>query len=431
MSALEHPGLVFRSLDPFDGDEALLKGWYEGTRRGFHQSRGNDDGIEVWRDHTRSDSVTLLGAWTENSEFSSATIPVATFSSWTSPVNVGGGVTLPTLLISDVTVSPTHRRQGLLRKLMTVSLADAVAAGVPLAALTVSEGSIYGRFGFGTATHLRQVEVDVTAKFRYRPEIPEDDGSVTLVEPADAWKTVAEIYGTFQERTRGSVTRPQFYEPWLSSAYDFGGDSKGESKQRAVLHLDASGTPDGYAIYKTADERNDAGLRMARVVDLVALTPAAYRRLWRFLADIDLVERVSWHRAPVHDPLYWALAEPFAVKSAELDDMLWMRVLDVPAALQARPWYATGEVVLGVDDTLGHAAGAWRVAVRDGVAEVTPTDAAPTVELAADTLGALYLGGVDVRTLAAAGRITGSPEAIETWAAMADGGPLPYCITGF
>lgn len=431
MSTLEHPGLVFRSIDPFDGDEALLKGWYEATRRGFHQSRGTDDGLAVWRDHTRSDSVTLRGAWAEGSEFSSATIPVATFSSWTSPVNVGGGASLPTLLISDVTVSPTHRRQGLLRKLMTVALADAVAGGVPLAALTVSEGSIYGRFGFGTATHLRQIEVDVTAKFRYRPEVPADDGSMTLIEPADAWKTVATIYGAFQERTRGSVTRPQFYEPMLSSGYDFGSDSKGESKQRAALHLDASGTPDGYVIYKTADERNDTGLRTARVVDLVALTPAAYLRLWRFLADIDLVERVVWHRAPLQDPLYWALAEPFVVKSAELDDMLWVRVLDVPAALQARPWYAAGEVVLGVDDPLGHAAGAWRIVVEDGAATVTPTDATPTVQLAADTLGALYLGGIDARTLAAAGRITGSPDAIETWAEMVDGGPLPYCITGF
>lgn len=431
MSALEHPGLVFRSLDPVDGDEALLKGWYEGTRRGFHQTRGSDDGLAVWRDHVRSDSVTLLGAWTEESEFASTTIPVATFSSWASPVNVGGGASLPTLLISDVTVSPTHRRQGLLRKLMTVSLADAVAAGLPLAALTVSEGSIYGRFGFGTATQLRQIEVDVTSKFRYRADVPADDGSVTLIEPSDAWKTVSSIYSTFQGRTRGSVTRPQFYEPWLSSGYDFEGDSKGESKQRAALHLDASGTPDGYVIYRTADERNDAGLRSARVVDLVALTASAYLRLWRFLADIDLVERVIWRKAPLQDPLYWALAEPFAVKSEELDDMLWVRVLDVPVALQARPWYAAGEVVLGIDDPLGHAAGSWRVAVEGGTAEVTPTDAAPTVELAADTLGALYLGGVDVRTLAAAGRITGSPDAIETWAGMADGGPLPYCITGF
>ncbi|TQL67199.1 putative acetyltransferase [Nocardioides albertanoniae] len=431
MSRLEHPGLVFRSLDPSEGDEALLKGWYEATRRGFHQTRGNDDGFAAWRAHTQNDSLTLLGAWSEATEFASATMPVATFSSWTAPVNVGGGTSLPTRLISDVTVAPTHRRQGLLRKLMTVALADAVAEGLPLAALTVSEGSIYGRFGFGMATHVRQVEVEVTSKFRFRDDAITDDGSVTLLEPADAWKTIASVYATFQETTRGSVTRPHYYETWLSSAYDFGGDSKDESKQRVALHLDASGTPDGYVVFKTADERNDAGLRMATVVDLVALTPAAYLRLWRFLADIDLVERVSWRKAPLRDPLSWALAEPFVVKSEELDDFLWMRVLDPVAALQARPWHADGEIVLGVDDQLGHASGAWQVVVRDGRAEVTATDARPSVTLSADTLGALYLGGVDVRTLAAAGRVTGSTEAIETWAAMADGGPLPYCITGF
>ena len=142
MHRFDHPGLVFRSLDPSDGDETLLKGWYEATRRGFHQTRGNDDGFATWREHTQNDSLTLLGAWSEASEFASATIPVSTFSSWTAPVNVGGGTSLPTHLISDVTVAPTHRRQVLLRKLMTVSLADAVAGGIPLAALTVSEGSI-------------------------------------------------------------------------------------------------------------------------------------------------------------------------------------------------------------------------------------------------------------------------------------------------
>ena len=106
-------------------------------------------------------------------------------------------------------------------------------------------------------------------------------------------------------------------------------------------------------------------------------------------------------------------------------------MLDVPAALAARPWGRDGEVVLEVADPLGHAAGRFRVVTRDGVAEVTATDAEAEVRLDADTLGALYLGGVSAETLRRAGRLSGAETGLATWAAMVDTGPAPYCITGF
>jgi predicted acetyltransferase len=105
-------------------------------------------------------------------------------------------------------------------------------------------------------------------------------------------------------------------------------------------------------------------------------------------------------------------------------------VLDVPTSLGARPWGADGSVVLEVEDPLGHAAGRWLVRTEGGRAVVTRTDE-PGVRLAADTLGSLYLGGVPVATLRAAGRMAGDAAALDTLAAMADGGPTPYCITGF
>ena len=165
--------------------------------------------------------------------------------------------------------------------------------------------------------------------------------------------------------------------------------------------------------------------------DLVALTPAAYLRLWRFLADLDLSDTVEWNHAPIDDPISWALVEPYLAKVTRQTDALWVRVLDVPAALAARPWGRDGEVVLEVADPLGHAAGRFRVVTRDGVAEVTTTDAEAEVRLDADTLGALYLGGVSAETLRRAGRLSGTEAGLATWAAMVDTGPAPYCITGF
>lgn len=425
----DHPGLVFRTLDPDDAPAELLDGYLQAFSRGFHEGRVPPESRERWLEHVRADRVTMRGAWLEAPALGSGTMPVATFSSWDATLNAGRAM-VPARLISDVTVSPAHRRQGLLRRLMGVDLADAAAAGVPVAALMASEGSIYGRFGFGLATFTRQVEVDVSARFALRDDVPPDDGTLLLLEPTEAWKSVAEVFAAFHAQTRGSVSRPQFYEPWLSAAWDFDKHAA-DPRLRTAVHLDATGTPDGYAVYKADEDRDAAGHGWVRVVDLGAVSPTAYLRLWRFLADIDLVDRVSWRRAPVEDPLPWAVVDPFGIRTTRIADMLWVRILDVVAALEARPWGTDGTVVLEVDDPLGHASGRWRVAVEDAAAEVMRTDAAAEVTLGVDTLGALYLGGVGVRTLAAAGRIGGTPDAIARSAAICDTGPAPYCITGF
>ena len=424
-----HPGLTFRILDPDDAPLDLLDGYLQAFSRGFHDGRVPVESREHWLDHVRADRVTLRGAWPEEPVLGGGVLPVATFSSWDATLNAGRR-TLPARLISDVTVSPTHRRQGLLRTLMTVDLADAAAEGAPLAALTASEGSIYGRFGFGLATFTRHLEVDVTARFRLREDVPADDGSVVLLEPAEAWTSVAAVFAGFHERNRGSVARPQFYEPWLTAVWNFDRHAA-DPRLRTAVHLDAAGIPDGYVVYEPEGKRDAAGLSWLRVVDFATTTARAYRRLWRFLADVDMVDRVSWHKAPLDDPLPWALAEPFAVRTTRVDPLLWVRVLDLPTALAARPWGADGVCVIEVDDPLGHTTGRWRIAVEAGTAEVTPTGAEPDVRLGADTLGALYLGGVPTTALTAAGRLIGSAGSLANWAAICDVGPTPYCITGF
>jgi predicted acetyltransferase len=423
-----HPGLSFATYRPGDPGPVTperLDGWIEAQSRGFHQGRASDELRRRYRDHLDADGVVVRGVWQDRPALGAGTIPVATFSSLDKTLNVGAGRLLPLRMITDVTVSPTHRRQGLLRLLMTDDLRDAADLGVPVAALTVSEGSIYGRFGFGLATHERHLEVDTTARFALRGL--DDDGSIVLLEPAEAWPTVEAVFAGFHRRTRGSVERPQFYEPILSGTFDF--DEGPDRKLRTAVHLDAAGQPDGYVAYKPGERKDD--VRPVSVTDLVALTPEAYLRLWRFLADIDLTNRVTWHRAPPVDPLEWALVDPFVARVVRVTDMLWIRVLDVVAALEARPWGADGEVVLEVADPLGHASGRFRVTASGGRAGVTRTDDEPGVLLEADTLGSLYLGGVDVETLRRAGRLTGTARALADWSAMADTGPAPYCLTGF
>ena len=423
MSQPSHPGLTFLTFGVHDEPERLA-GWYEAVSRGFHQGRTSEELRQHLGRQLAEDDVVLRGVWQDPPLLGAGSIPVATYASYDKTLHTGRGLH-PVLMVSEVTVSPTHRRRGLLRALMSEDLREAAERGLPLAVLTASEGSIYGRFGFGPAVFQHTLEVDTGPRFEVR-EL-DDDGALELLEPAEAWPTVSALFAEFHGRTRGSVARPRFYEALLTGAFDF--ESGQEKLLRTAVHLDAAGRPDGYVAYRPGARQD--GHRRIKVVDLVALNPTAHLRLWRLLADVDLSDSVEWDHAAVDDPLAWALVDPYRVRVTRHGDALWVRLLDVPAALEARPWGSDGSVVLGVDDPLGHAAGRFRVTTRGGAAEVSRTEEAEDVTLGADALGALYLGGVGVRTLHAAGRLCGTHEAVGTWAAMADTGPAPHCLTGF
>lgn len=436
------PDLVAETLGPDDltDDQGVplprVRGFGEAVARAFLEGRGGDERHRRWAEHLVADRAVLRGVWEAAPALgpgtATSTIPVATFTSFDKTLDVGGGRTLGLHMITDVTVSPAARRRGLTRRLMTQDLADAASRGLPLAALTVSEGSIYGRFGFGCATTLQQVDVDTGPRFALRADVAaalgDDPGRFAVVEPADAWPAVRQVFAAHHACTRGSVERPQFYEPMLSGSFHPGEDGP-DHKLRAVVHVDATGEPDGYALYRPLGKVD--GVHALEVVDLLAPDPGVRLRLWRFLSEMDLVRLLRFARLPVDDALPWALVEPHAVRTTGTSDMLWVRVLDVVAALEARPWYADGDVVLEVEDPLGHASGRWRLAVEDGVARVTRTEDPAGVRMTADTLGSLYLGGVAVATLQAAGRLPGTTDAVRRLAALADGGPAPYCSTGF
>ncbi len=300
--------------------------------------------------------------------------------------------------------------------------------GRPLAALTASEGTIYGRYGFGTATRIHHVEVDVSAGFALRPDAQVADGDLVLVAPTESGDVAEQVWARFQETTRGSIDRPLFYRSFTHDNLSFDTRSPDPKAHRCFL-VGADGTPEGYVTYRHDGEKD--GRSVVEIRDLVATSAPAHLRLWRYLADLDLIERVTWNRSPVVDPLLWALADPRRMRVVRENDFLWLRVLDVVTALEARPWGEDGVVVLDVADAQGHAAGRWRVEVADGAATVGRTDDEADLALTADTLGALYLGGVDTPTLAEVGRLRGASDAVSRWTAMADVAPLPHCPTGF
>lgn len=406
-----------------DSDEATARrrGWIGAVLRGFRDPRPDDEMISRWVAHYRTDRVTCRGAWLPEGEFGAGPMPVATYASLDKTLNAGHEL-LPLRMITDVTTSATHRRRGLLRRLIEDDLADAVALGVPVAALTASEATIYGRWGFGPATFGQTVELDASPGFALRCFV--DPGRVEILEPADAWPHVKAVFDTFHARQHGSVDWPAQYEDIHTGAYDFN-DRGTNGKVRAAVHLDADGTVDGFVVFTPGEEKS------TKVEEMVALTPAAQLSLWTFLADTDHVRKVTFNIAHPDDPLLWALADLNRLTVTARSEFLWIRVLDVERAMSARPWSADGAVVLAVDDPQGHASGHFAVDTSGGRARVSRTDRAADVTLTAETLGSLYLGGVTVTALHRAGRLDGTDDVVRRFAAMADLGEPPYCLTGF
>ncbi|MFB2554830.1 GNAT family N-acetyltransferase [Herbiconiux liangxiaofengii] len=389
------------ALDAAGAADPATAAWIDAENRGFHDPRMSAKVLARSAERLAADGRRLTGAYAPTAPAGAlgADTPVATFAWFPGTLNVGGPELLPVHLVSNVTVRPTHRRRGLLRGMMTADLKQAVDDGYAVAALTASEAGIYRRFGFGEATWVRHVVVTTDARFRM---IEEPSGRCELIEAAELRTLGPEVFARFHAAHPGSIDRHAKYWDRVSGA----DDDKGEPDPAvyAAAHYDDSGTVDGYVSYKFKGWETEP--HALEIIDLVAADDAAYLGLWDFLASVDLVTRVEWEFAPVDDPLPWAITDSRLVRTGFVEDWVWLRVLDVKSAFEARGYLADGRVVLQVTDALGYAAGTFELRVTSGRAEVRRDDSAEAdAVLDAAALGALYLGGADPRVLAAAGRL--------------------------
>lgn len=406
-----------------DSDPTRVRAWLEAVHLGFHGNRISDSQFEHWLADARSDKPVLrqvadpddTDGW-----------PVATFTDFDKTINAGREV-IPASLITDVTVRPDQRRRGLLRRMMTDSLTATHARGVPVATLTVTEATIYGRFGFGVATTANRIEVDTTERFAILPAALQDHGRVRMVSPTAGIEAINNVFDTFHTTQRGSIARPTFYQDWLSGTYDWDGDGP-DKKLRHAIHLAADGTIDGYVCFSYD---RDPRPHVINVQDMVALTPQAHLGLWDFLGGIDLVGTVKFGNARLDDPLPWAMSDRRGYKVVGSGDRIWSRILDPVRCLSARPWEADGATTLRIVDPMGFADGTYRIESSGGEAQISATEAMPEITLDVSALGGLWLGGATVAQLQGAGRLSGDPAAVEAFAELTDLATPPYSDTFF
>ena len=319
---------------------------------------------------------------------------VGTFRTWATELTVPGGTQLPGAAVTNVTVLPTHRRRGVLRGMVAAEHAACRERGEAVALLYASEYPIYGRFGYGVAC----LDSTWTLNTRATTFHADPAGTVELAKLGeDTRDLIKGVYDAWRVRQPGEIRRREF-----SWDFDLGlRETVWDPRWKGflALHRDPSGTVDGYARYRADDKwENRQPQNILNVDELHALSDDAYVALWRFLAEVDWVATVKAERRSPFERLRWVLTNARAAVLSDVGEGLWVRLFDLPKALEARTYEREGSIVLEVADSEAPG-GRVRLHLEAGPsgASARATKRSPDLTLDVSALGAAYLGGAPLR----------------------------------
>lgn len=367
--------------------------WYENLIRAFGGVAESSEERELWNALTEYDRS--LGVW-DGEEC------VGTAGAFSFRVTVPGGASVPTAGVTMVSVAATHRRRGVLTAMMRRQLDDLRAGGEPLAVLTASEPAIYGRFGYGIGTLQIGGEID-TGRVRLSVPAGTDDVRLRYAAPGDVLDVCEAVYARRVPERPGMLARQPGWE--RLQVLDPEGERDGASPLQCVV-AEREGEAVGYTRFRVKPGWGPAGHDgVVQLEDLEGTDPAARAALWRFLFDIDLTTSLRTRGRPV-DEDWQHLVSDIRRCRLRLKDALHVRLVEVGAALEARTYQAPVDVVLDVEDAFcPWNAGRWRLTGDTKGASCVRTEDAPDLALSVRELGAAYLGGVPLASLAAAGRV--------------------------
>lgn len=358
-----------------------------------------DAGYEVWK----PEPGRSVGIWDERGQGDTARL-AAMHTSYQMRTPVPGGATLPTSGLSWVVVHPSHRRRGLARVMLSTHFNRSLERGEIISALYAAESGIYGRYGYGAATRATSLKVGRGATLR---EVPGAKDLISEIDTLDA-----DRHGPIIDQVHRAVTRPG----WITRdtealrkrhLLDKPSERRDTERLRILVVRDQDGTPRAYALFRRQAKWSETGLPngVVQVREAVALDAAAARALWGTLTDLDLMSTVETGFLLPDDPLLHLLVD-LRPTDQKLADAVWLRLLDVPAALASRAYAAPVDVVLELRDSmLASNEGRWHLRGDAEGAEISRTDAPAHLELDVAELAEAYLGGTPLAALAGAGRV--------------------------
>lgn len=359
----------------------------------------------------------VLAAWDDGK-------PVGTAASWPFELTVPGGAAVPAAGVTWCGVLPSHRRRGVLSGLMRRQLVDVDERGEPLAILWASEAPIYGRFGYGIAAPQLSIDAERGA-FALRDD-PGPRGSVRLVDADEALELFPPVYERVRAGRPGLVSRSEdWWRHGLLADPEQWRDGAGP-KFYALLELGRE--PAGYALYRIKSKWEEGTPQgELRAMEVLATTPESAAELWRYLFGVDLVARVKVSRLdPAWSP-FLMVVDPRRLHLSVAEG-LWLRLVDLEAALRLRAFAQAEPVVLEVaDDVLDSNGGCWEVGP-----DPRRTNAEPDVGLGIADLASAYLGAFSFEQLALAGRARElRPKGLARASALFATPLPPYCPEGF
>ena len=330
--------------------------------------------------------------------------------------------------VTRVTVLPTHRRRGLLTAMMRRQLDDMHERGEPLAALYASEAAIYGRFGYGLATYQAELELERhRAAFQHPPP---SGGRLRLVNLPEAVEEFTRVWDTARRQQPGMLSLHEAW--WRYELADFEMNRQGGSPEYRVLY-EQDDRPTGFAVYRLKMNWDPAGpAGDLRLRYLIAAGPEAYGALWQYIVGVDLMTKITAYMRPVDEPLRFLLVDSRQPKT-RVEDGIWLRLVDVPAALAGRRYAGERSLVLRVIDEFCP----WNSAVfevqggPDG-AQCRHSQKSPEIEITAADLAAAYLAGNRFRVLREAQRLAELRDgAVARADAMFETDRAPWCPSHF
>lgn len=304
--------------------------------------------------------------------------------------------------LTNVTVAATHRRRGLMSRMLEDSLRSARERGDALSVLIAAEWPIYGRFGYAPAT--------LTADYklcRGRPgaHCPGRLESLRQIELPELAEVAPPLFELVRRRWAGQINRDA---DWWQRALGLDGMAPQTPVAPNWLVHESDAGIDGLVGWSASGSPSlVAPTHQVDVQSLVTTSPEAYRDLWAYLTGIDGVDELRLALRPVEEPVRWLLENPRTLVETKRVDFLWLRILDVCAALSGRRYPVSGELVLEISDsgTHGFAAGRYRLVSEPEGAVCEPTDADPDVRLEQRALASAYLGGFRLAELHEVGMV--------------------------
>jgi len=372
-----------RNLEEF-GAAFLAIGQYFGATT-------EEDRMQRWVDQLGLER--MHAAWSDGAIVGGA-------AAFTFNMTVPGG-DVPTAGVSVVGVYPTHRRRGIL--------------------LWASEEPIYGRFGYGLAGFCG--EIALPHEYTAFAETHEPTGTLRFLDPDEVLEAIPPLFERIRSDWPGMFSRNRLW--WERREIDDPEDRRDGAGPKRWIAYDQDGSTEGYAVYRHKPGwEHGSTVAELRVLEALGSTPVAMRDLWGFLLAIDWKATVKAWLLPPDHPLFLLLASPRRLRF-RLGDSLWVRLVDVGAALSNRRYSSDDSIVLEVtDDFCPWNEGRWKL--EGGTAAQTKEK--PDLRLPVQSLGSAFLGGVQFAALARAGRVE---ELQEGALARADGlfgwDRLPWC----